>query len=46
MVNTVCLVVLIIIDAFNFVIWQEMMKIIYTDDTVANLKDTDVSPGW
>ena len=24
---------------------QEMMKILYTGDTVDNLKDTDVSPG-
>ena len=25
---------------------QEMMKIIYTGETVENLKETDVSPGW
>ena len=24
---------------------QEMMKVLYTEDTVANLKDNDISPG-
>jgi len=24
---------------------QEMMKVLYMEDAVANLKDTDISPG-
>ena len=35
----------IYIACYLFVIQQEMMKIIYTEDSIENLKDTDISPG-